>query len=386
VRAASGRRAADVHLDAVRGGAALLVLAYHIRYKFFLDYSEAASNLLTTRLFYVATSFGHDAVMVFFVLSGYLITGSVMRDVAANRWSWSRYLLNRLTRLYVVFIPGLLLTVGWDLLGLHLFPSHPAYTGVAQSWTHDFFDVGASLTPAVFASNLFFRHAVAGAPPLGSNSPLWSLTYEFAYYLLFPLGLLAVWTRSRAGTRVACAVLAGAGAYYFGIRILVYFPIWLMGMAVGSARASTRNGSRLPRLCNLAAVTMVVALTAFRHTGTFQQLTGAYALDLGDYLVGASFAVALWVLLLDARTVADGAYNRLARGTANISYTLYVVHMPFLIFLRAFLNGGAQWSFGLGTAGSAVALFIAAIVYASGVWYLFESRTIRVREWLSSGA
>ncbi len=91
-------------------------------------------------------------------------------------------------------------------------------------------------------------------------------------------------------------------------------------------------------------------------------------------------------LLIDARTVADGAYNRLARGAANISYTLYVVHMPFLIFLRAFFNGGAQWSFRPGTAGIAAALFIAAIIYASGVWYLFESRTTRIREWLSPGA
>src|SRR3954463_10277531 len=80
--------AANVHLDAVRGAAALAVVAYHIRYKFFLDYSEVRSSDLLTHVFYAATAFGHDAVMVFFVLSGYLITGTVLKDVRGDRWSW----------------------------------------------------------------------------------------------------------------------------------------------------------------------------------------------------------------------------------------------------------------------------------------------------------
>jgi peptidoglycan/LPS O-acetylase OafA/YrhL len=56
---------------------------------------------------YLITGLGHQWVIVFFVLSGYLVGGSVLRSVAVNHWSWRVYLLNRLTRLYAVLIPAL---------------------------------------------------------------------------------------------------------------------------------------------------------------------------------------------------------------------------------------------------------------------------------------
>ncbi|MFP6614512.1 MAG: acyltransferase family protein, partial [Pirellulales bacterium] len=100
---------ASERLDWIRGIAAFAVLIYHIRYRFFFDYSEVP-HTLSTNLFYTLTAFGHDAVMVFFVLSGYFISESVRRDCKKGRWSWIRYLTNRVTRLYVVLIPCLLLT------------------------------------------------------------------------------------------------------------------------------------------------------------------------------------------------------------------------------------------------------------------------------------
>ena len=68
-----------------------------------------------------------------------------------------------------------------------------------------------------------------------------------------------------------------------------------------------------------------------------------------------------------------------ARGSAHISYTLYIVHMPFLIFLRAFLTQGPQWGMGPATALGAVAAFAATLAYAAAIWYGFEGRTARVR-------
>jgi peptidoglycan/LPS O-acetylase OafA/YrhL len=371
--------ASTIHMDAIRGAAALAVVAFHIRYKFFLDYSEAVSTAWPTRLFYVATSFGHDAVMVFFVLSGYLITGTVLKDVKADRWSWSRYLLNRLTRLYVVLIPGLLLTVAWDLLGLHLFPAHPAYTGATQVWKHDFFDVRATLTPSIFFANAVFRDAIAGIPPLGSNSPLWSLTYEFAYYMIFPAALLALRPRAGVSMRALYGLMAAALIYYFGRRILLYFPIWLMGLAVRVVPPRPTAGVAAVRLRNLAAVVLVLACTAFRHTALFQRLAGNASLEIGDFVVGLAFAAALYVLLLDARPDGGGVYDAVARGGAHISYTVYVVHMPFLIFVRALLNDGPQWSFDAGTAMRASAVFAATLAYATVAWYCFEARTPIIR-------
>jgi peptidoglycan/LPS O-acetylase OafA/YrhL len=371
-----------IHLDAVRGIAALAVVAYHIRYKFFFDYSEATGGLLS-QLFYAMTSFGHDAVMVFFVLSGYLISGTILKDVIGFRWSWPRYLLNRLTRLYVVLLPGLALTVFWDVLGLRLFPLHPAYTGFPQAWKHDFFNVSDSLSPAIFFANLGFMHAIAGIPPLGSNSPLWSLTNEFAYYLLFPVMLLTFWSTTNARARLVYGAAAALLVYHFGSRILLYFPIWLFGVALRFVPPLRIRGHRYARARNVAVFIVVVGVTALRHTSWFTTLAGPPALELGDYLVGFVFATGLYVLLLDYRIAADGFYEQFARGTANISYTLYVVHMPLLIFLRAMLNDGRPWGFGLSTVLAALLLFAATLLYASVVWYLFEARTNTIRELVS---
>jgi peptidoglycan/LPS O-acetylase OafA/YrhL len=375
-------RASTIHLDAVRGAAALAVVIYHIRYKFFLDYSESAGGLLA-RLFYVITSFGHDAVMVFFVLSGYLISGTILKDVTAGNWSWSRYLLNRMTRLYIVLLPGLGLTVFWDLLGLRLFPSHPAYTGLAQAWKHDFFNVSETLTPSIFFANVAFMHSISGIPPLGSNSPLWSLTNEFAYYLIFPVALLAIWATTAGRARVVYSVIVALLVYHFGSRILLYFPIWLFGVALRFI-PTFRIGPRHARLRNLTTAIMIVGVTALRHTSWFSAIAGPASLEVGDYVVGFAFAVGLYVLLLDGRYAGSSLYDRLARASANISYTLYVVHIPFLIFLRAFLNQGRQWDVGPWTALVAATLFVATLAYASVVWYCFEARTSTVRELVSA--
>jgi peptidoglycan/LPS O-acetylase OafA/YrhL len=97
-----------------------------------------------------------------------------------------------------------------------------------------------------------------------------------------------------------------------------------------------------------------------------------------------TFAAGLYVLLLDRRPAANGLYERLARASANISYTLYVVHMPLLIFLRAFVNDGRQWDFAPWTVIAALVLFVATLGYASAIWYLFEARTNTVRELVSA--
>src|SRR5579871_6819595 len=99
----------SVHLDALRGFAALSVLLNHWRGAFFADYSSLAHQNPLMAAAYVASGLGHQWVIVFFVMSGYLVGGSVIRSVTEGRWSWSSYLLARLTRLYVVLLPALLL-------------------------------------------------------------------------------------------------------------------------------------------------------------------------------------------------------------------------------------------------------------------------------------
>src|SRR5712691_12850398 len=110
----------SVHLDLIRGVSALAVMIGHVRGLFFLDFPFLADKSLTYRVLYAVTGFGHQAVMIFFVLSGYFIGMSVIDSVAGQRWSWRVYLVNRLVRLQLVLFPALLLGAVWDQIGMRI--------------------------------------------------------------------------------------------------------------------------------------------------------------------------------------------------------------------------------------------------------------------------
>ena len=55
-----------------------MVVAYHIRSRFFLDWTDVTARGIGPRLFYAATAFGHEAVIVFFVMSGFFISRIVV--------------------------------------------------------------------------------------------------------------------------------------------------------------------------------------------------------------------------------------------------------------------------------------------------------------------
>lgn len=92
--------ASSDHLDLVRGLAAIAVLLGHLRNLYFVDFSEAAGNSHLPVKYFIS-GFSHYAVMIFFVLSGFLVGGSVLRGRMDGTWSWSLYATNRLTRLWM---------------------------------------------------------------------------------------------------------------------------------------------------------------------------------------------------------------------------------------------------------------------------------------------
>ena len=222
---------ASVALDAARGLAALLVLFnLHRHNLFFVNAGQALAVTAHPRLiylFYGLTSAGAQAVVIFFVLSGYLISGSVFRSLEQGRWSWKDYLIHRLVRLWLVLLPALVLCAAWDL-------GRIAMLGGAGSLVERAYANGLTWKP--FWGNLFFLEDGV-VRTFGSDRVLWSLAAEFWYYMLFPLGLLAL----RRGTATRSRLLYGAGflltAAIAGRWILVLFPVWLCGTVLALARA-----------------------------------------------------------------------------------------------------------------------------------------------------
>jgi peptidoglycan/LPS O-acetylase OafA/YrhL len=79
------------HLDLLRGLAAFLVLAGHLRayvFQSFPEIDKAGAQLSAfVKAFYFATGLGHQAVMIFFALSGFLVLGKALDDIIAYRFS-----------------------------------------------------------------------------------------------------------------------------------------------------------------------------------------------------------------------------------------------------------------------------------------------------------
>ncbi|MES1254272.1 MAG: acyltransferase [Acidobacteriota bacterium] len=370
----------SVHLDALRGGAALAVVLYHIRFRFFLDYGDVTAPSWFARVFYAATAFGHDAVMVFFVLSGYLIAGSVFKDLTQKRWSWGRYLLHRCARLYVVLLPGLVLTLAWDLAGLHWFGQSSSYTGARLPWFTDYFAVRTHLTTAAFWGNLVFLQRVL-VPTFGSNVPLWSLAFEVAYYILFPLVLLAVWPSTPLWQRVVCAALVLAfGALYWG-EILIYAPIWLLGFLVFLLPDVRLPAVRPAWGWSVFLPVALVLSVAISHSGTVQGLLGR-SLVATDYITGVTTTLVLWLLRGDPAGPPSTRWRTYAGAVAGFSYTLYIVHFPVLVFLRAAFDTGRPWDVTPSTVLATLALAGVSVGYAALVWRLSEAHTTAFREYV----
>lgn len=377
-------------LDVLRGVAALAVVVQHARTYLFADLSFLGPQPLAVRAVYFASGFGHAAVMVFFVLSGFLVGGSALAAIETGRFSWRRYFLRRGTRLWVVLLPALALTAAWDRAGV-LVSSHPQ-TLAAHASTNSLFGMPWTVEGhgiAALAGNALFLMTVL-VPTFGSDGSLWSLANEFWYYVLFPLAATALlsWRgeggRARRDSRRALVSIALfiVIAKLVGHDILCWGSIWLMGTV--AARTPRLRISRMTGRVLSSGISVGLAVVLVRD----RLLTNDIALSR-DLIVGALFALLLYALRCvphDERVVtSDG--SRLTRplvALAGFGYTLYLVHEPPLALLREWIIARPhhRWTPSLAHLAAGAAIVAAIVCYAWGVSRLTEARTDDVRAWL----
>lgn len=360
---------ASVYFDLLRGLAAIIVVISHWNHLFFLPYVDLVSHRLLLLLPYLFMGTGRQAVMVFFVLSGYFIGGVVFRDVERNQWSWATYFLRRLVRLWIVLIPALLLGLLWDRWALYLNYAPALYSGHTHRAVTD---IARLLAPHIFLSNLFFLQTLV-TPVFGSNSALWSLANEFWYYILFPIGVLAFRRRSTLIKRVLYISLFLAVSWFVRGDILKAFPIWLLGAGLSKLKPLSLS-SQTARIVRLMAILFYVP-----YFVTIRLLHSIPSI-LNDYSLGVATFIFLWLLLPDRDAYdPDRASVRVSRTLASFSYTLYAVHTPILLFMTALLVGDLPWTPTLRTVGLSLIVLFGVFVYAYFVAKFTEFKTYDVR-------
>lgn len=355
------------NLDLLRGVAAVAVVAGHLRAFLFVDFSQTSAPTVLDRLFYLSTGLGHQAVVVFFVLSGYLVGGSVLSAHLSGCYSWKAYAIRRLSRLWVVLLPTLFLTLLLDSIGSRWAPD--PYSGSLGK----LYSSGptpsepADLRPSTFAGNAIFLQTIR-VGCYGTNGPLWSLAYEFWYYLLFPL-LAGTFLRPSASGRLIHGALLLLIVWWLPTPVIAGAGIWLLGVVAYWAGRSDRIARVCahPLLFGAAGVTAIGAVVASKSTTQFGS----------DAVIGMSFA---WLLIgLAGRPPSTGWLRRVGTGLSEVSYTLYAVHFPILALLFFVWLGPQQFQPGLYAYLSFACLLVGTLAVAWALWCCFERNTDRVR-------
>ncbi|MDJ0391471.1 acyltransferase family protein [Roseomonas sp. E05] len=349
-------------LDLSRWVAAALVLVFHLGTNVLMPWAElpVEHRGAWQALLYALLNCGDQAVLWFFVSSGFLVGGGVLASIQARSFVLAGYAVNRTARIYAVLIPALVL--GYVLDGARIFQYG---LGSAGQETPEAYTAWAVL------SNLLCLQTLV-APPLGSNRPLWSLAYEVWYYALFPLLLAPFWARGRG----MVAALAGAAAILafllvFNPGMLGSFLVWLLGVA---ARVCP-----WPLLRSQRGAWLLAALAALAYPFLLPLLpSGAVKL-----LVGIAFASTLLATRFSRN---DGAlpFAEWHALFAGFSYSLYLVHAPILHSVLTFLQGRADPELRLLPAGLAPLLWgVSLFVLLAVCGYVFscftEAHTDRLR-------
>jgi peptidoglycan/LPS O-acetylase OafA/YrhL len=362
---------ASVHLDALRGIAAFAVMMSHSRGWFLEGHSvtAGADRLLST--IGELLDLGHQWVIVFFVLSGYLVGGSVMRSIREHRWSWRSYLLVRLTRLYTVYLPALAIGGLLDWIGMRYY----GHTEAGGLILHD------TLTWRGLAGNIAFLQSVIlpgasvkAVPSLGSNGPLWSLSNEFWYYLAFPFLAITISRVFSWRWRLVSVLVLLAWGWFVGIFIIVFSLPWLMGVVIPYLPA-------FPRFPSWIRVAVIGIGLGFFAVGMFVCGSHPEHKLLMDMLLGAVVVFLIWILLHCAAFPVPAWYAWLSNRAARSSYTLYLFHLPFLTFLAVVFRIPAAFD-SMSLLFVNLAKFAAVLIYVQLAYELFEKNTDRLRNWL----
>ncbi len=312
-------RTVSLYLDVVRLCAALLVVVSHF------SYTRLSGG---EYLFIRELKLGSDAVILFFVLSGYVIA-----YVSANRdRTLTDYSLSRLSRLYSVAFPALLMTVLLDPIGQFLDPE--LYDGWWNSDSQPIFRFFANL---FFVNELWF----SSIRPF-TNGPYWSLGYEFWYYALF--GAAYYYTGRLRLTLVTLIVLIS------GPKIMILLPIWLMG--VWTYRFNQRTKVSIPVGWILFIVPIIV-YAWLKSAGIYLEARSFTMQILGEhfvrsqlkfsdeflisYLYGGLIAINFIGINAIAPVIEKGlvAFERPIRYWAGLTFSIYLFHYPLLQFFSA---------------------------------------------------
>jgi peptidoglycan/LPS O-acetylase OafA/YrhL len=330
--------------------------AGHARYRADIDGLRAVAVLSVVgfHAFPDSVQGGFIGVDIFFVISGFLISGILFGALEEGRFSLATFYSRRVRRIFgaLIVVLAATLAAGWlffvagdyKLLGLHV------------------------ATGAGFVANLLEWHDAGYFANAADSKPLlhlWSLGVEEQFYLTWPLIVYFAWRR-RFGALVAIAAILAAS---FAINVAsvrtdivaaFYAPqsrFWELMLGSLLAYLMLGRPEATPRLGNIAAVTgLALIAAALLNVNSNSAFPGWWAvLPTGGAFLLIAAGSGAWV---NRRLLANPGM----RWVGLISYPLYLWHWPLLVFAR-------MLQFGAPSRSLRIAVVAASIVLA---WLTYE--------------
>jgi peptidoglycan/LPS O-acetylase OafA/YrhL len=316
-------------LDSLRGVAALTVVFHHFS-RILLD--KVLHLLIRTPLRLLVA--GHQAVILFFLLSGFVLTLPYKKK---NRLYYGSFLLKRVCRIYLPYLGALALAVLCDLN----FPSHLPFTNywVNLTWSEP-------VTARLVLQHILFLDNYDWSQ---FNTAFWSLVYEMRISLFFPFLAIAVlrfrtiWLTLFAAALSLSAFplatlsssvlhLASPSAALNTTLTLHYTAFFLIGAIMAkNLPAINRWYSRLAPLTVASLVFVSLCIYGFADASSLVQRL-SIPQDLFDWPIAAA-AVMLIVLAINNQLFRTFLSSRATRYLGERSFSLYLVHGTILFIL-----------------------------------------------------
>lgn len=343
-------------IDLIRFLAALMVLVCHYRGAFFVEYGLLPESQQTPLMFffYSVTRLGHEAVLVFFVLSGFLVGGRAIERISKNQFRPKDYTIDRAVRILLPLMSSLL----FALIVRLVIRENPRFD--------------------VLLGNLFSLQGIACAP---YSEPFWSLSYEVWFYILmFAIGYCSV-HRGRNKMLLGLFLLLICFLVFTKLNV-TYLFVWILG---AFSFLSVRKRSKKILFLSFGFILILMGLLQITSS-TNIAIPFAEKIDRSIIELLFGFIVSLFVMEVvqfPPRRRVGMVFDRWGTKLAAFSYTLYLIHFP-LFRLLTFLGAPKCTSVNV----YSVCLFCCWLIIALGFSYLvflvFERNTPTVKRWIKS--
>lgn len=346
-------------LDWLRFCAALMVVATHSRGGLWVEWSglDVTAQTVPVAMFFALTRAGVEWVLVFFVLSGFLVGGGVVRRVTKGSFSLRSYAIDRVTRIWVPLVPALVWSATVALV------------------------VGKELRLTAFVGNVMGLQGVL-VPVFAENYPLWSLAYEIGFYGMAG-GIAFMLTGQRYRRWIALAAVLLILMTYLKLSF-AFLVAWLCGAATLHYVGAEIYRPRLFLGLALAAVGYLLSQIGSPTVSLAMEGWRMYlpSAPLITVILASGVALVLPELAkLEPQSTVMRRFHDLGGALAAFSYTLYLTHYPVLYlwdwFLQERMSFVDIWTLFLYLMKVLSCVLVAWLLYLP-----FERQTGKLRRWL----